>query len=142
MSNGVIDRIDQLTTDSNALWGTMNVSQMLAHCCVTYEMAFDNIHSKPNPLMRLVLKWIVKDYVVSEKQYQKSSKTAPAFIIKEEKNFQVEKERLKKYLQKTVEVGPSFFDGKESLSFGKLTIQEWNNMFYKHLDHHLKQFGV
>ena len=34
------------------------------------------------------------------------------------------------------------FEGKESNSFGPLTKGEWNNMFYKHLDHHLSQFGV
>ena len=33
-------------------------------------------------------------------------------------------------------------DGKESFSFGKLKAQEWNNMFAKHLNHHLEQFGV
>ncbi|MCJ8164098.1 hypothetical protein MKJ04_04535 [Pontibacter sp. E15-1] len=31
---------------------------------------------------------------------------------------------------------------QESHSFGRLSSQEWNNMFYKHLDHHLSQFGV
>ena len=35
-----------------------------------------------------------------------------------------------------------YFNGKESHSFGILTVTEWNNSFYKHLDHHLNQFGV
>ena len=26
--------------------------------------------------------------------------------------------------------------------FLKLFVKNWNNMFYKHLDHHLSQFGV
>lgn len=142
VTSDIVQRIDKLTPSSQALWGKMNVSQMLAHCSVTYEMAFENIHAKPNAFLRLFLKWMVKDYVVSEKPYKQSGATAPAFIITGDKDFQVEKERLKKYLQKTVEVGASFFDNKESLSFGVLTIEEWNNMFYKHLDHHLKQFGV
>ena len=33
------------------------------------------------------------------------------------------------------------FVNKESI-FGKLNKEEWNNRFYKHFDHHLKQFGV
>jgi hypothetical protein len=34
------------------------------------------------------------------------------------------------------------FEGKESNSFGALNSTEWNNMLFKHLDHHLNQFGV
>jgi hypothetical protein len=62
--------------------------------------------------------------------------------MKEEKNFEAEKKRLIDYLKKSVELGEVYFDGKESLSFGKMTVAEWNNLFYKHLDHHLTQFGV
>jgi hypothetical protein len=142
VSNEIIHRIDKLTPETKALWGKMTVSQMLAHCNVTYEMAFENIHPKPNAVMRFVLKLLVKNLVVNDSPYKKGSATSPAFIIKETKDFEYEKNRLKNYLQKTVEVGSDFFDGKESLSFGVLSVEQWNNMFYKHLDHHLTQFGV
>lgn len=140
--NEIIHRIDQLTPETKALWGTMSVSQMLAHCNVSYEMAFENIHPKPNAFMKLILKSFVKKYVVSEIPYKHSLKTAPAFIIKEDKDFAKEKERLINYIKKTQELGEAFFEGKESHSFGKLNKTEWNNMFYKHIDHHLQQFGV
>ncbi|MCH5683332.1 hypothetical protein LWM68_02995 [Niabella sp. W65] len=52
------------------------------------------------------------------------------------------KKRLISYLIKTQELGGTYFEGKESHSFGALTQTEWNNMFAKHLDHHLTQFGV
>jgi SRSO17 transposase len=115
---------------------------MLAHCNVSYEMAFGNIHQKPNALMRFILKMMVKNTVVNEVPYKKNSSTAPAFVIKDEKNFEAEKARLKAYIIKTQELGATHFEGKESHSFGTLTSTEWNNMFYKHLDHHLGQFGV
>ncbi|MFO7825870.1 MAG: hypothetical protein R6V72_18175 [Cyclobacterium sp.] len=54
----------------------------------------------------------------------------------------MEKEPLIQYLHKAVELGADHFEGRESLSFGKLSKQEWNNLFYKHLDKHLTQFGV
>lgn len=140
--NEVINRIDRLTPETKALWGSMSVSQMLAHCNVSYEMAYENIHPKPNFFMKLILKSFVKKYVVSEIPYKQSLKTAPAFIITEDKDFAKEKERLVNYIKKTQELGEAFFDGKESHSFGPLNKTEWNNMFYKHLDHHLHQFGV
>lgn len=80
--------------------------------------------------------------VVSEKPYPKNNQTAPQFIIKDERNFNIERDRLIAYLNKTHELGQSNFEGKESLSFGKLSAVEWNNMFAKHLDHHLNQFGI
>ena len=138
----VIARINRLTPETSPQWGKMNVAQMLAHCCVTYEMAFENKHPKPNFLMQLMLKAFVKQAVVGPKPYPKNSRTAPAFVISDQRDFEKEKNRLIAYLDTTSDLGEAYFDGKESLSFGKLTKEEWNIMFYKHLDHHLSQFGA
>ncbi|UZD21522.1 DUF1569 domain-containing protein [Algoriphagus halophytocola] len=137
-----IQRIQSLTPESTPKWGKMSVDQMLAHCCVPYEMAYTDKHPKPNAFMRFLLKTIVKKGVVNEKPYPKNARTAPAFIISERKDFDYEKNRLIAFIQKTFDYGSNYFDGKESLSFGPMSSQEWNNQFYKHLDHHLTQFGV
>ena len=137
-----IVRINRLTVDTKPKWGKMNVEQMLAHCNVTYEMVYDNIHPKPNAFKRFMLKLIVKNIVVNDKPYKPNSQTAPEFIIKDARKFELEKQRLIDYLLKTQQLGAKYFDGKESLSFGVLNQQEWNNMFVKHLEHHLSQFGV
>ena len=138
----ILNRIDKLTPDTKAQWGKMSVSQMLAHCCVTYEMIYDNIHPKPNALMKFILKQFVKGKVVKEGSYPKNSPTAPQFLIKGDRDFLTEKKRLKEYMERTLQLGSASFENKESHSFGKLSIIEWNNMMYKHLDHHLAQFGV
>ena len=138
----LIQRIEELTSESPALWGKMSVDQMLAHCCVAYEMAFTNKHPKANPVMRFLLKTFVKAGVVNEVPYKKNLPTAPAFRIKNEKNFEEEKTRLIAFLEQTLAAGEAAFEGKESPSFGPMTAKEWNNLLYKHLDHHLTQFGV
>ncbi|ARV14448.1 DUF1569 domain-containing protein [Polaribacter sp. SA4-12] len=142
ITDEVIARIEKLTATSQPNWGKMSVGQMLAHCSVTYEMVYTDRHRKPNAFARFILKMFVKNIVVSEKPYSKNGKTAPQFIMKEDKNFDDEKKRLIDYIVKTQELGEGYFEGKESHSFGKLTAIEWNNSFYKHLDHHLNQFGV
>jgi hypothetical protein len=142
VTDELLERIDKLTPETQPLWGKMSVDKMLAHCNVSYEMAFENIHQKPNAFMRFILKMMVKNTVVNDIPYRKNSSTAPAFVIKDEKNFEAEKARLKAYITKTQELGATHFEGKESHSFGVLTSTEWNNMLYKHLDHHLGQFGV
>ncbi len=142
INNELIDRINRLTPETKALWGKMSVDQMLAHCCVAYEMAFTDKHPKPNGFVRFLLKSFVKKGVVNEKPYPKNSRTAPAFIISDHRNFQEEKARLVAFINHTFELGKDHFEGKESISFGPMTSSEWNNQFYKHLDHHLTQFGV
>ena len=73
-----------------------------------------------------------------------SKRTIPRVrnLIKTDKDFEAEKARLIAYIRRTQELGEAEFDGKRSDSFGVMTKTEWNNMLYKHLDHHLTQFGV
>lgn len=138
----IVSRIEKLQPGSKPLWGKMSVAQMLAHCNVTYELIYDNKHKKPGFLKKLLLKLFVKDIVVNEKPYKRDNPTAPEFHIKDEKDYNVEKSRLIAYIRKTQQHGGTWFEGRESHSFGPLSKQQWNNMFYKHLDHHLNQFGV
>lgn len=138
-----INRIDNLNSDSKGLWGKMSVSTMLAHCNVAYELVYEEEkHAKPNAFMKFIIKLLAKKSVVNDVPFKKSVMTSPVFIIKDERNFNAEKARLIDHIIKTKDLGESYFDNKESFSFGILTKTEWNNMFYKHLDHHLKQFGV
>jgi Protein of unknown function (DUF1569) len=142
VSDVMIQRINALTPTNTAQWGKMSVDQMLAHCNVTYEMTYENLHPKPNFLMGIIMKAFVKKIVVNDEPYKHNGQTAPAFIIKGNKDFDAEKARLIGYIQKTVTHGAPSFEQKESHSFGALSKEEWNNMFYKHLNHHLTQFGV
>ncbi len=143
VEDALIARINQLTPETRPQWGKMSVSQMLAHCCVSYEYVFEeNKYKKPNLIMGLILKTFVKGNIVNEQPYKQGLPTAPDFIIKDDKDFEQEKQRLIGFVRKTRQMGESYFDGKPSHSFGVLNKTEWNNMFYKHLDHHLKQFGA
>lgn len=138
----IIERINRLTPTTQGKWGKMSVDQMLAHCNVSYELIYDDIHTKPNFLMKFILKTFVKRVVTNEVPYKQNSSTAPEFIMKGDKDFEAEKKRLISYITKTQQLGESHFDGKASHSFGVMNKTEWNNMFYKHLNHHLTQFGV
>lgn len=143
VSEGVISRIQQLTPQTQAQWGKMNVGQMLAHCNVTYEYVYEeNKYAKPKGFMKLMLKLMVKPLVVNEKTYKPNNPTAPDFRIADARDFEKEKDRLVNFIRRVQADGENKFDGMVSHSFGKLNKTEWNNMFYKHIDHHLRQFGV
>lgn len=138
-----IDRIMKLSPQSQRKWGKMSVSQMLAHCNVTYSLIFEpEKHKKPGFIASFFLKKFVKNKVVNDQPYRENLPTSPAFLVSDDKDFQAEQKKLIGNIQKVQQLGAEAFDGKNSISFGKLTANEWNNMMAKHLDHHLKQFGV
>ena len=141
-SEALKKRINQLNPNSKAKWGTMNVSQMLAHCNIAFKMIYEDKHKRPGKLKQFFLKLLIKPIVVSAKPYTKNGRTAPEFIVSSSKDFETEKTRLLQYIDKTQSLGALHFEGKDSHSFGTLSATEWNIMLVKHLEHHLKQFDV
>lgn len=138
-----IDRIDNLTPESTGNWGQMSVNQMLAHCNVTYELVYEpDKHKKLGSIAKFFMKKFVKSKVTNTVPYKQNLPTGPMFRITDEKSFQEEKSRLTTFVLRVQEDGSKIFEGKESSSFGKLSAQEWNNLFAKHLNHHLEQFSV
>lgn len=141
-----IARINSLTAGTRPLWGKMNAAQMLAHLSKPYEMVCDPnyaaTHKRPNGVVRLLLKTFLKPIVVGPKPYAKNSRTAPSFVVADERVLEVERKRLIGYIEQVQAWGAKHFSGKDNHSFGVMTAQEWNNLFAKHLDHHLRQFGV
>lgn len=138
-----IERIEKLTSESIGNWGKMDVSQMMAHCNVAYEIVYTDKHPKPGAFGRFMARLFAKNTVIGEnKPYKRNIPTAPIFKITEPKDFEVEKKRLIDHLKKTQELGASHFNGLKNPAFGDLTDRQWNTLFSKHLDHHLQQFGV
>lgn len=142
VTDQIINRLQKLTPETQPLWGKMNAGQMLAHCNITYDLGFDRIAEKHNFLMRFILKTIVKPTVTNEKPYKHNLKTAPVFLVADVQDFEKQKAILITNLNDALAKGESFFDGKNNVSFGPMSVSEWNNLFYKHLDHHFRQFGL
>jgi len=137
-----IVRIDKLSINTRNQWGKMDVSQMIAHCNVSYDMAFNENYKKSSPILRFILKNLAKKGLVNESPLKKNSSTASEMIIKTPKVFNEEKGKLISNVNNLVAKGENYFHLKDHPGFGVMTKQEWNNFYYKHLDHHLTQFGV
>ena len=135
-------RINQLTAETQPLWGKMSVDQMLAHSNVSFDMAFSDKYQPLGAFKQFMHRLLIKNAVVGPKPYPRNGRTAPEFIVSGSRDFEQEKDQLLAYLQKTHALGEQYFEGKEYRSFGKLSANEWSVMFMKHLDHHLTQFGV
>lgn len=142
----LIARIDRLTIATQPKWGKMDAAQMLAHCSKPYDTLYDAAYRKQYPphtgVMRFMLNLLVKPLVVGPKPYKPNTRTAPSYVVADEREFTTERTKLIGYLNRVQALGKEEFEGKSSYSFGPLSANEWSVLFYKHLDHHLLQFGV
>lgn len=136
----LIRRIDALTPNSQRLWGTMTVAQVLKHLAVPYNDLLNNTQRKTK--LRLIGRLFFKPMMTNEKPYKKNGPTGQQFIIKDEPEFDRMKKELKEKMLEIHGRGPEYFENKDHFLLGRLQSREWSNLLYKHLDHHLRQFGV
>ncbi len=137
----IIDRINQLTPESKALWGKMTVDQMLSHCQAPLDFTFGHTPMRTNFIMRFFGK-LLKGKVFSSNDFKKNSPTAPAFIRTARYDFDQTKNELIEKITVFSNLGKDAIKTTNHPFFGELTYDEWSKMHTMHLDHHLKQFGV
>jgi len=135
----ILNRIEILNEKSSALWGKMDVAQMAYHCQAPLNIMMQkkDYSLKPN--------WFIKAFfkksLYNDKPWRKNLPTAPRLKVVDRKVFNTEKEALVKLINELHECKDKT-NWQPHPTFGKFTPQQWGQMQYKHLDHHLKQFGA
>ena len=137
----IVRRLDALQAGSTRHWGKMDPAQALAHCTTAMEMATGDLPRKQVLIGRLLGPFL-KSMLLGEKPFAKNGPTDPAFIVSDPRDFAKEKSRLVATVTRFCEKGPGAVDGSVHSFLGPLTGDEWGVMMYKHLDHHLRQFGT
>ena len=135
----ITERISKLTASTQHQWGKMDVAQMLAHVQIPMGVAFGTNTVKGNWLMKLILP-LFKKALYDDKPWKQGLPTDKTFIMTgQSKDFEVEKNQL---LDKINRFSESNMINEKHPVFGKLTKEQWSKATWKHIDHHLKQFGV
>ncbi len=137
----LLHRIDQLSPDSKALWGKMNVTQMLAHSAAGMDMASGRLNIDRVLIGKLIGRFI-KSIYTNETPFGKNSPTAAQLVKKDASDFEKEKANLKALMQEFSIGGIEKCTTHPHPFFGKLKAEDWGIGIYKHTDHHLRQFGV
>lgn len=140
--SGLVNRLHTLKKESKPLWGKMNVEQMLVHCRKSIEYAMGDIELEaPSPL-RVFFANFSKTLLYNDKPFKKNSRTIDDFVVKEHGSFDAEYKKLKKIMHRMHTAEKFFFPYTYHQVYGRLEPFMWGQMIYKHLDHHLRQFGV
>jgi len=135
-------RITKLRPDSERLWGKMNPAQALEHCSRGMEMALGD-RTPPRVLVGRIMGWMVKPMALgNDEPMRRNSPTAKELVVQDERDLVTERARLCGLIDRFAAAGPAGCTTHPHSFFGRLTPEEWAILMYKHLDHHLRQFGV
>ena len=121
------------------LWGKMDAAQMVWHCQIPLEVGIKN--KLPKTKGNLLIRLFFKKSLYNDKPWRKNLPTIPRAVATEAKDFDKEYKKLLELIHT--------FHGLNSREtwnphpmFGRLTADQWGKLEYKHLDHHLRQFGL
>jgi hypothetical protein len=135
-------RLEHVRPDSQRVWGKMSPAQMLAHCSAGLEMAMGQIRP-PRALVGRIIGPAIKRVALRDKEpMRRNSPTARELVMTDDRDFAMEHGRLGQLIDRFTAAGPVGCTSHPHAFFGPLTPDEWAILMYKHLDHHLRQFGV
>ena len=135
-------RLARLQPDSERQWGKMTAAQAVAHLSKGMEQASGAIRPPRILLGRLIGGFIKAKVVADDEPFRRNAPTVPGFVITDERDLTGERERLNGLIDRAVAAGPTGCTDHPHSFFGRLTPEQWGILMYKHLDHHLRQFGV
>ncbi|OOQ59308.1 DUF1569 domain-containing protein [Mucilaginibacter pedocola] len=137
----LLARLNNITPATQPQWGKMNAAQMLAHCQVPLQIGFGELQLK-RMFLGYIFGSMAKKKLMSNAPFDKNLPTFNQALIKHQPDFEVEKEKLSAYIKRLATGGPEGITKRPHPFFGPLSTHEWDQLQYKHLNHHLEQFGV
>lgn len=141
----VKQRILRLQPDSERQWGSMTVVQTLAHCTSSFDMATGGVNPKRAPFPANILGRIIKPLVLNDdKPFRRNSPSAPELFRADiaQCDFEHERTELIAAVDSFAAQGAACCSQHPHPFFGPLKPEQWAILMYKHVDHHLRQFGV
>jgi hypothetical protein len=135
---GLVARLAQLRPESRARWGNLDAPRMMCHLRDALDSALGTLPVPPMgpPILRHFPMKHLALYVIP---MPKGAKSPPEMLRTPPGDFEDDRARVLERMEQiaTAPSGP----GPEHFIFGPLTIDQWNALNWKHIDHHLRQFG-
>jgi hypothetical protein len=134
----ILRRIAEVDETTTAQWGKFTADRMLSHLAESLKMAVGelDVASKKLPIRYFPLKQLIL-YVLP---FPKGTPTAPELLAGKPGPVDDHKAELRRLIAAFAERKGS--DWREHPAFGKMSENAWGVLVYRHMDHHLRQFGV
>lgn len=140
--SSLIDRLSKLKGDETPLWGRMNVNQMMSHLVQAGEFPFEaSLPDKSTFASRTFIKPLILYVLPMPKEVKVSADFDQQANGRKPEEFDADRGKLVDLINK-LGGAPVDSECKYHPMFGKMTAKEWALLVHKHIDHHLRQFGV
>ena len=137
----LLERLGRLEQNTERQWGKMSPSQMMEHVARALEMGLAKRPVKQMFVGKL-LSWMVRKEFLGEQPFKPNRPTGRDFIIKDDPDFELTRTRFSELITEFHHCRETGLTGNIHGFFGPLTGRQWGETQYKHVDHHLRQFGV
>lgn len=139
-------RVKNLSAGTMGNWGKMNAQQMIEHLAAFFYVSTGKIKFDLVTPAEHLPKY--KEFLLSDKEFRENTK-APSNVIGEEAiplRYATMEEAMEK-LVAAIDAFENYFKEDPSKTtlhpvFGELNFDEWVLLHYKHVTHHLRQFGL
>lgn len=139
LRNAMLARIQSVTPEAKPKWGKMNAEKMLCHLVHSMRMGVGELDVKPRklpirytPLRQLII------YVLP---FPKGAPTVPELMPSNPLALEESKRELTRLFR---DFGARIRQKEwpDHPAFGAIGRRGWGVLSWRHLDHHLRQFGV
>ena len=134
----ILERLRRVRPETRPAWGSLDAPRMLCHVADQMRVALGDVPTKPTHsfLSRTLVKSIVVNTGV--KPPRGKVQTAPEMLASRPSSWEADLSACVELVDRVAGAAPSAVHP----AFGPLSPEEWGRLCWKHLDHHLAQFGV
>ena len=135
-------RIAALTVEATPAWGKLTVEQMLSHLVQANELPFiASVPDRSSFMSRIVIRPLVLYVMPIPKEVKTSAEMDQKQKGRRPEGFDNDKMTLIGSIEKLGTLPPEHRCLAHPF-FGPMSAKQWGRLAYKHMDHHLRQFGV
>lgn len=136
----MLGRIGRLRPDRKPEWGRFTAPEMVCHVSSGLRQGLGELESGPpsGPLSHAPINWLVIHVVPWPKG---KAQSPPEFLTTRPTTWEADVDRLRDLIRRFAARGPNAA-WPPSRVFGRISGRSWGVLQHKHLDHHLRQFGV
>ena len=136
----ILDRISRLSPERKPVWGRFTAPEMVCHVSCGLRHALGELAAGPlsRRLTWFPINWLVIHVVPWPRG---KGRSPPEFLATRPTTWMADVSRLRRLIERFAAKGAAAA-WPESPVFGRISGRSWGVMEHKHLDHHLRQFGV
>ena len=136
----ILDRVSRLTRARKPVWGRFTTNEMVCHVSCGLRQGLGELEADPpsGPLARFPLNWLMIHVLPWPKG---KGQSPPEFLATRPTMWAADVSRLRDLIARFAARGPAA-PWPPSRVFGRISGSSWGVLQHKHLEYHLRQFGV